>query len=624
MSSPKVPVWVLASVLVCAAVSCVSLLERFKVERHNRSVMIALELESVERIAAAQGLDLADALPRLKEAGLRAIVESEKTVGNLMDEGMVRFSPEEVSDAYHAADGGHAYEISAFDIAQVANALNAQFPGSVTVNPKIKDNGWETAGVEGVQPDVLRSVVVGLRRSMYGTGELHGLEIIARYSNTEGSNPAAIAFLLREAQARYFLPMGDQVLGRRQNIPALIEALRANNMIFANPEFAKMGGIANVLDQAPELTVRLHSAQAAELDKMPDSAAVERYVKAAAERGIRILLLRPLNFSGPAPLDSLAHFVAQVSNGLQREGLGIGPARPYEDPGVPKVVFLGIGLAAAPVLFFVFSSLVSGQKWQLLGGALSLGLGAGAYLDSARPYTALACAVAFPTLAFLILDTRREANPLVSYVHMTVTSLIGGLCVAGLLNGTNYLVVADQFLGVKLAHYLPVALVGFYFLTRLTNARGSLKSAITWNQAVLFVVILGALGLMFLRTGNDNPEAVSGLELKIRSIMETFLVVRPRTKEILFGHPALIIGLFLLAWQTKLGDKGAKLGGWTALALTLGAIGQTSVVNTMCHIHTPLLVSVTRIGVGAVVGGIIGLLLWAAFRGRHQRAQSSN
>jgi hypothetical protein len=40
-------------------------------------------------------------------------------------------------------------------------------------------------------------------------------------------------------------------------------------------------------------------------------------------------------------------------------------------------------------------------------------------------------------------------------------------------------------------------------------------------------------------------------------------------------------------------------------------IGQTSVVNTFCHIHSPFWLGLVRVLVGAVVGGLLGWLISA-------------
>jgi hypothetical protein len=45
--------------------------------------------------------------------------------------------------------------------------------------------------------------------------------------------------------------------------------------------------------------------------------------------------------------------------------------------------------------------------------------------------------------------------------------------------------------------------------------------------------------------------------------------------------------------------------------LLIGAIGQTSIVNTLCHLHTPVEVSLIRILIGLILGGILGSAAWA-------------
>jgi cytosine/uracil/thiamine/allantoin permease len=50
---------------------------------------------------------------------------------------------------------------------------------------------------------------------------------------------------------------------------------------------------------------------------------------------------------------------------------------------------------------------------------------------------------------------------------------------------------------------------------------------------------------------------------------------------------------------------------WLLLFLIVGAIGQSSLLNTFCHIHTPLIISLLRGGIGWTLGAIIGIVLYA-------------
>jgi hypothetical protein len=54
------------------------------------------------------------------------------------------------------------------------------------------------------------------------------------------------------------------------------------------------------------------------------------------------------------------------------------------------------------------------------------------------------------------------------------------------------------------------------------------------------------------------------------------------------------------------------------LLLLLGAVGQASLVNTFCHLHTPLLISLVRTANGLWLGLAIGSLVvwvWDRLRG---------
>jgi hypothetical protein len=107
----------------------------------------------------------------------------------------------------------------------------------------------------------------------------------------------------------------------------------------------------------------------------------------------------------------------------------------------------------------------------------------------------------------------------------------------------------------------------------------------------------------------------------MRNVLDRFLYVRPRTKEFMIGHPMLVIGVGMLSvyytLRAKLVDNPSleprvkALGGWTTIVLMVSAMGQTGIVNTLSHIHIPVLLSIARVGIGLVIGCIIGLAFWS-------------
>ena len=123
-----------------------------------------------------------------------------------------------------------------------------------------------------------------------------------------------------------------------------------------------------------------------------------------------------------------------------------------------------------------------------------------------------------------------------------------------------------------------------------------------WHVALMLVGVAG-LGILIMRSGNDSGIGVSTLELKFRAVLDQVFGVRPRTKEVLIGHPFLLLGLARMA-------AGKRFGRW--VILSIGAIGVTSIVNTFSHLHTPLEISLIRTLHGLWVGAVLGALLYVA------------
>ncbi|MCW5942900.1 MAG: hypothetical protein KIS66_11755 [Fimbriimonadaceae bacterium] len=600
-STSRFPRWLLpASLVATALLSCVSLSYRYRIEQRNRATGIAVEMDAVREIAASQGVLPDDALSGLRDAGLTAVVLSEQTVEDLSKSGQLRMDAEGTILAPKAIldriDQGVRRRFPLAQVERTDDGLSLNLPNDLALRASV-----------GIDP--LEAARVGR----------NGLEVIARHSNVLGVQDSYVKGMIEDSSskgARYFLPQGEQVLGRRDAIKSLVEALRVHDTRYLSPEFAKITGDANVKLDAPELVVRLHAAQAAELDRMTESEIVERYVKAARERNIRMLLVRPAGGAGDAALREFGDLLAQIKVEVLKEGGGVGEGKPFEDPRVPKALFVLIALASAPTLLSVGFAFVSSSRGRWAGSLLVALLALGAYADSIRPYSALAIATLLPIAAFLWVDEYRPRFWALGYLTASMISLVGGLAVAGLMNSLEYTIQADMFTGVKVAHFLPIAVVAAWAIGKLTSFRSLFGQPMVWGPTLLIVLGLGFLVFMQSRTGNDNPAGVSSLELRIRSMLEAFLVVRPRTKEFLIGHPAMAFGMALLT-ATRPAKPGWGAHGTTIAALlVVGSIGQTSVVNTMCHFHTPLTVSLTRIGIGLLLGGILGGLIWVAARGR--------
>jgi hypothetical protein len=595
-----------------AALSAVSVSYRYKVERRNRSVAIAAEYDIVESLAASQGISIDRALGSLRNDGLRSVVLTEETAGDLISEGRlaVRYDATEgvraISPVVTGAPDdmarlvrGNRIRYGAFSAPVAAGANGERFPN--------------------LTPGMLRALPLGLDPDAAKHVTTAHLSIIARMGNPIGISRQGVQDTIAwaaELGAKIFLPVGDQVLGRRDAKGDLVQALTDHKMLYASPEFAKIGGDEQMLEAAPDLVVRLHSAQAAELDKLPPDECIDRYARAARERNMRILLLRPIDYAAAQPLYKFSEFTKDVAQKVEKQGGIIGDAHAFDEPNVPKPLFFLIGLSLIPLAWFAGGVLdeLFKTKWLARAGvAVGLLVALAAYSQHQRQWAALFGAILLPTVAIFVLDAKAQKSAFLAYTITSLVSLTGGLVVAGLLNSVAYYVVAKEFPGVKLAVFLPIVIAAVYFFKRLT-APGVMNSPMVWRAAMLTLVIVGAAGFMWLRTGNDNPAAVSTWELKVRDILDVLLFVRPRTKAFLVGLPLLYLGVSMLVRYRSLEMPSAareRFAGWTALVVTAGMISQTDIVNTLCHMHTPVALSLTRIGVEFVVGTLIGACLWA-------------
>jgi hypothetical protein len=240
---------------------------------------------------------------------------------------------------------------------------------------------------------------------------------------------------------------------------------------------------------------------------------------------------------------------------------------------------------------------------------------------------ALLAALAFPTLSMMGILPGQGAPPrpasgsgarvVVSVLRLwavSAGSALGGVLVAALLSQWLFMLEIREFLGVKLAHIVPVVLIGL-MLAAADAPRGELWPRLrAWARQPLLlwygiaVIVVGLAAVFILgRTGNAGLPVLGALELKSRVLLSHLAAVRPRTKEYLIGHPFMVLAFALPA---------LGLRRWVLPAALIGAIGQVGLVNSFSHIHTPIVYVLLRtldaLVLGSAIGaGLVVLLLWS-------------
>jgi hypothetical protein len=578
-------------------------LQRLRVEQANRAVEVVLDYPDVAQWASAEGKTVAEWLRGFSTPFSVALTE-----GTLADWGAVLPMP---TLAYLLSD-------ARFQQAKRVLALKARVelqPPQDTPAVEVRSESGARFWVVG-DPLAITQLGLGLDPVQVAQVRAGGKPIVARLINPQGITPLALRGSLlfaREQGASLLIFAGDQVLGYRAGVKATAHNIQANAMRFGAIEFAKQAGAGNLMQAIPNYTVRVHSVGLAESLLLSPGEIVERLERAAQERNIRVLYLR----AAGADTATLREILQQLERRLHRAGYAIreSGARPFEALQPPAwqfaLVGLGVGVLAgwALTLFrregvWAFAPLVLGAAFALLC-LLLLG----------RKAVALAAALLFPTVGVVAMAwlAQGAAPNLWQGARLMLVpfawSLMGALHIVGLLAETPFLIKADQFAGVKLAHALPLLLVLVFYTAWVVGRwdfwREWLTHPVLWGQALLALVVLGAVGLMLVRTGNEAPGAVPDWELRLRALLESVMQVRPRTKEFLIGHPALVVG----AWMLLTGRTR-----FLPLVMFLATIGQVSVVNTFCHLHSPLLVSLQRTGWGILLGVGLGLLVLGVLR----------
>ena len=243
----------------------------------------------------------------------------------------------------------------------------------------------------------------------------------------------------------------------------------------------------------------------------------------------------------------------------------------------------------------------------------------------ARSMAALAAANLFPVLAMTYQMDKWKASKIQSSLKKIMVlalsgimitgalSFIGGFYVGALLGDIKYLLEVNMYRGVKVTFVLPLILVTFSYLVRFNlfdgedykgNAIAQIKKVLNYPiyvKSLVAFAFVALAGLIFVgRSGHTYGVPVPAAELKFRAFLEQLLYARPRSKELLIGHPAFMLAVmaFYRKWPNLL---------FYTLVI-VATIGQGSLVETFAHIRTPIFMSFMRGLGGIILGAGIGLI----------------
>ena len=443
---------------------------------------------------------------------------------------------------------------------------------------------------------------------------------------------------------------GKECLGSPDEVNYVVEKLQERDITLGMIEgvtqlqFYPQDGLLEIAKAMDYKAARLYGIGPDEMAKMQIQQAVDRWSNTDPERNIRIDLLRI--FEKPQGnmtlLETNMKYFSETRDMLERSGYKIGPAGTFE-PFYPSSLLRAVvmmGVAAAIVLYLsLIAPSVKEKYLYMLLAVLVIGM-AGPVLmghgNKIRVIASLASANFFPAIAVIWqLDRIRAAKAdvkasllkiiptaMLALFASGIISYAGAAYLSASLADTEYLLEVNIFRGIKLTFVLPLVLVAIAFLQRFDIFDGKmddtdgvinqLKKILDMPVKIKTLLGLGFVliaGIVFVaRSGHTSGMPVAGAELKFRAFLEHLMWARPRSKELLIGHPGFMLAA--LAWWRQ----------WPTMILfvlvIVATIGQGSMVETFAHMRTPIYMSFVRglggIGLGAIIGAVAMALvqLW--------------
>ncbi|MFM7188062.1 MAG: DUF5693 family protein [Armatimonadota bacterium] len=607
-------------VMILAAMLClIPVANRFRTEQRNRRVEVALDISEVRKLAASEGKPLTETLRRLKDAGATSILIQEDTLDSLRDVGIVEILP---STKHHTTL--LIVHQGLFD--RIKDNIQNRTAVQVAVPEQFSGSDLEDAGIVVADRwDAIKEIGVGIDPEVVTLVRSTGLSVVGRVGNNPNPSDSRIASTLNDLRKQNIdtvIFSGMSVLGAGNRYKETVRHLGDSPQLrFGSVEFGKQTGDYALVKLAPYNTIRVHTITSSEMTTATPGANIQRFALAARERNIRLLFVR-LFLDGAEPLENAVAYIGGLRGALYRSQLGVGTARTYSNIGnpIPGRVAAGVVIIAglSLLLDFTFGFLkLRTAPVAILSGVAVIALAMVAGIMPAIKLVSLLGACILPSLGVAILHPAfafPRSTTIKRLVLVFAITMLGPLTVVAIHAETLFLVKGDVFLGVKLTLIAPLVVAALVHglnlradtpaaLATVVRERISMLVDISRNPILIWQVLLGggvlvALAIMLMRSGNESSVGVSSLELQIRSVLDRVLFVRPRFKDLLF-QPFVMLSLILVnnKWPLQ------------RIAAVLASIALASMVNTFCHLHTPLIISALRVGYGVVFGLLVAVVI---------------
>lgn len=649
--------------------------QRNQVETAARTVEMVYDYDNILDRAAVEKKTVDDLYDLYKKSGITSLAIYDETPEKLLSRGEIRLysgtamnvmAPTDneihVSRVYiQPSNKENSAEIFTEVKDSLKNRLRSEDLRTITVNgvETLEINASYKNFVEmplGIFPDEVKDVAD------------HGFYAVLRPKNAGHMSRESIDRFLKAVDASpkvsAVLFQGKEVLGFKEQQAYLTEELKKRHipvvLIEAQNQlgFEPQEGIVDMAKNMDYDTVRLYAMNKDELVKLDQEEAASRFYISDIERNIRMNLFPSYKDAknGESLSETNAKYIASVRDRLENHGFSIGRASVMDAYMPVKALRALVMVGASALLTILVLLLIPGLSrfgWGIFG-IIVLGTQAlfwGTHSLMPLQLLALATEIATPVLVVSLFMEYCIAKKKEAYAHkgwlsifaesaviLWVSGIFVLLCamyVSGLLGDIRFFLEMSFFRGVKVTFVMPVILISFIYIQKfplfgkpVTNDREFVSFVkefcnIPIRMGLLILMgVLAVVALVFVGRSGNNGAPVPQFEINLRRFLEDTMYARPREKEFLFGHPAVLFALsaFYKKWPQIL----------HYLFILAFTIGQGSMIETFAHMRSPYILSLVRgldglaAGTGIMVLALIALVILLRitkfFGGRYGKA----
>ncbi len=605
MSKKTFSIVILSAIFIFAVFG---LIPRVRLENINNNVAILSDYREISALAKNSGLDVLEAIEILKQKGLTGIMVSEFT-GDNIERGFGWAEFKVVKDPETSTEGT---VISILPGSEHEELLTEW----LKVRFSIKNNN-ESSIFLPVQLSSLKTV--GIIPDIEGleAAKKSNLKIYYRPAPSPGYLPNNAAEMLKRVHEKYniavFTPSGEVVSGY-PDVSSLANVAKEFHIPLAVVEFSRQTGEKQLNALTSPMLIPLHSVTNEEMSSrnITRKALRERLLRAAVERSVRLLLLRtaPQN-TIDFKFEDFSNEIELLAKDLRKHNFNIEFPNtlfrinaPHEFRGIIGKFITSFAISAM-LMFSIFCYLTrmgvkANSRNNIIFAVITLIITVLSMKINfvSRITGALAAPMIAVEASLLSMDYFRNKSLIKGFLFV----LIGGFALASFFSVPEYMLRLQTFSGVKATLIIPPVLVVLHDFKKRIHPESIIEFMSRpplWGELILCAVLLGAVVFMVFRSG--NVAMISDFETKIRDTLENLLIARPRTRETFIGYPCILLLNFLVS--RKYLEKYREI-------LRVGvAIGFSSVINSFCHFHTPLLLTLLREFNGLWTGLLFGIFV---------------